>query len=968
MQSTRNYNGKNWLYDTVKTVFMLFMLAFFTGCSQTTDNYSKWVNPFIGTGGHGHTYPGASAPFGMVQLSPDTRTEGWDACSGYHYSDSTIIGFSHTHLSGTGAADYGDILITPGYTNNTPLLHFDHQNEKAWAGYYEVETKEGIDVRLTTTPRTGIHQISFKEPGERFMAIDLEHGIGPDQRTSSFWEQTGENEISGFRHSMGWAKDQLVFFVARFSEDFTVDETSVDSTRAVLAFKTDQVMVKLGISAVSIDGAMANLESEARHWDFEQYLAQNEQAWNKELAKIEAEFQSDDDRTTFYTALYHSFLAPNIFSDVDGSYRGMDRQVHQSNSTHYTVFSLWDTFRATHPLFNLVNTQANIEMINTMLNMYEQGGLLPVWELAGNETGTMIGYHAIPVIADAIMKDIPGFDYNLALEAMIKSAVQDHLGLAFYKEMGFIPAEKEHESVSKTLEYAYDDWCIATVAKKLGEDSIYQVFSTRAQYYKNLYDVESGFMRPKRNSSWLVEFDPYEVSGNYTEANAWQYNYFVPHDLTGLNQLFGSVKGLEQRLDELFNAESKVTGRHQPDIDGMIGQYAHGNEPSHNFAYLYNWTENPWKSQELIARINRELYANAPDGLSGNEDCGQMSSWFVFSALGFYPAIPGSDEYVIGSPLTEKAVISMENGNRFSVRVHNLSAENVYIKAIKLNGANLDRYYLTHEEITTGGQLEFVMSDKPVSIAVSSMPNSSVESREITPVPVIQGGEMTFLNQKKISISSPDPTATIYYTFDNSQPDSTGMVFSKPFMIDSTLSVKAVSYAEGKLPSGTVSADFVKIPYGRKITLKYPYSHLYTGNSSMALIDYIHGGRNFRDGWQGFHEVDLDAVVDLGKIRRIDEVNVGFVQEHYSWIFYPKYLEVSFSNDGRSFSKPVRIENEVSEKEDGLINQRLGSRFSGKSARYVRILAKNMGKCPEWHKGAGGKAWLFADEIEIKTN
>lgn len=968
MSVSRNYNVKKWLFDTRKNLLFFTACLIITGCSDRLEDLTLLVDPFIGTDGHGHTYPGASSPFGMVQLSPDTRTKGWDACSGYHYSDSTILGFSHTHLSGTGAADYGDILITPGYQASTPPLSFSHENETARAGYYEVNTLDDINVKLTTTPRTGIHEVSFKRNDEKFIAIDLEHDIGPDKRIKSEWLAVNSREMHGYRKSSGWAKDQVVFFVAEFSEDFSVHQESIDSLRAILEFskEVDKILIKVGISSVSIEGAKQNLESEARHWNFERYINEATREWNHELGKIETSFMNNNEATIFYTALYHSFLAPNLFNDSDGQYRGIDQQIHKAESDHYTVFSLWDTFRATHPLFTLVNGDRNVEMINSMLRMYMQGGLLPVWELAGNETGTMIGYHAIPVITDAIMKDTPGFDYEHALEAMIHSANQDHLGLKYYKESGFIPAEKEHESVSKTLEYAYDDWCIAQVAKKLGKESIYEEFSRRAQYYKNTYDSQTGFMRPRRNGNWLKEFDPYEVSGNYTEANAWQYNYFVPHDLEGLNELFQPGGSLETRLDELFKAESIITGRHQPDIDGMIGQYAHGNEPSHNFAYLYNWTENPWKGQKLINRINRELYSAAPDGLSGNEDCGQMSSWYVFSALGFYPAIPGSNEYVIGSPLVKDAKIDLGNGNILAILTQNGSSENVYVESVILNGEPLDRYYLTHNEVMAGGELVFRMTDEPMTFEISRLPASQISSIPLAVTPLISAGEMTFLDQKIIKISSPDSGANIFYTNNGSAPDSLALQYKQPIIIDSTYNIRAISYVEGKLPSGVASADFVKIPYGRKILLKNPYSHLYTGNSSMALIDHIHGGRNFRDGWQGFHEVDLDAIVDLGQSRRVKEVNVGFLQDHYSWIFYPDYLEVSFSSDGKNFGSPVRVENFIAENADGLITQVLGEKFD-KKARYVRVFAKNLGKCPEWHKGAGGQAWLFADEIEIIT-
>ena len=950
---------------------VILALLIFTSCNDGIKKYHKLVNPFIGTGGHGHTYPGVSAPFGMVQLSPDTRVVGWDACSGYHYSDSTILGFSHTHLSGTGAADYGDILLTPGYQGSPTPLAFNHNNENAWAGYYEVRLNNGISAKLTSTDRVGIHQYEFANDSTGYITINLEHGIGPDNPTATDWLASSPNEISGYRFSSGWAKDQRLYFVAQFSIDPEIKSMTTDSTKVILSFNSEPgvTMVKVGLSAVSVENARENIATEAPHWNFNKYVKEAELRWDKELSKIEADFYSEDTRITFYTALYHSLLAPNTSSDVNGEYQGMDKENHTSDEQQYTVFSLWDTFRATHPLFTLINQQRNVEMINSMLNMHDQSGLLPVWELAANETGTMIGYHAIPVIADAIMKDTEGIDYEKALSAMINSSIEEHLGLKYYKEMGFIPAEKEHESVSKTLEYAYDDWCIAQVADKLGKEKIAADYLRRAQFYKNLYDKQTGFMRPKRNSNWLQEFDPYEVSGNYTEANAWQYNLFVPHDLDGLNRLYAPKSNLETKLDELFTANTGTTGRHQPDIDGMIGQYAHGNEPSHNFAYLYSYTDSPWKSAPIIENITRELYSNAPNGLSGNEDCGQMSSWYVFSSIGFYPVIPGSNEYVFGTPSIKKAIINLENGNSLYIKVNNSGENMIYIQSVKLNGEELNRGFINHNELLKGGELIFEMGNQPQkALAVDfQKPTSSIKAQAISIVPVISSGEMTFLKESIVKIYSTTDSSSIYYTLDGSNPSINSTVYTDPIRIDSTSIVKAIAAEPGKAISSVSTADFIKIPYGRTITLKNEYSHLYTGNSSMALIDHIYGENNFRDGWQGFYEADLEAVVDLGRLRTIKEVNVGFLQDHYSWIFYPDWLKISFSTDGKSFTDEIIVNNLVSDKEDGLITQRLGAKFNGEKARYVKVMAKNKGQCPDWHKGAGGQAWLFADEIEINT-
>ena len=959
----------------MKNILILILLSImWNSCSPKKTIYSKKVNPFIGTGGHGHTYPGVSSPFGMVQLSPDTRTEGWDACSGYHFSDSTILGFSHTHLSGTGAADYGDILFTPRTNSLDSLaIPFSHADEEAWAGFYQVELANNIKVKLTTTTRVGIHQYSYSATDDAFLSINIEHGIGPDRLLEGNWEAVDGKEIHGYRRSSGWAKDQLVYFVALFSEEFDETESRSDTSKVMLSFgKLDRpLMIKVGISSVSIANAQENIDKEAPRWDFDDYVLSAELAWNKELGKIKAEFIDADEEIVFYTALYHSFLAPNTFSDVNGNYRGMDKKIYTTTGIHYSVYSLWDTFRATHPLFTILNQQRDVNMINSMLMIYEQEGLLPVWELAANETGTMIGYHSIPVISDAIIKKLSGFDYSLALEAMQASAQENHLGLQYYKQMGFVPAEKEHESVSKTLEYAYDDWCIAQVALSMEEHEISLEYLERAQFYKNLYDPSTGFMRPKRNGNWVSPFDPFEVSGNYTEANAWQYNLFVPHDINSLNTLYGNTTSLSNKLDSLFNASSEISGRQQPDIDGMIGQYAHGNEPSHNFAYLYNYTGEPWKTQQLVSRITSDLYKNEPDGLSGNEDCGQMSSWYVFSALGIYPTVPGIAEYTIGTPTVKAADIKLENGNTFKIHTENLSSTNFYVQSVSLNGLALQRSFIYHEEIMKGGSLVLTMGDTPTKNWHNEpieAPSSMISSKRITITPIIEGGDMTFLDSTSIRIYSNEPEAKIYYTVDGSEPDQNSSEYISPFTIDTTTVIKTIAYIENRLPSKVVQADFIKIPYGRKIELVSQFSHLYTGNSQMALIDYLHGSSNFRDGWQGFYEVDLEATVDLGKIREVNEVSVGFLQDNYSWIFYPRELIIELSRDGKHFDHKVIIENFADPMADGLITQTLGTNYPDLKARYVKIKAVSMGTCPDWHKGAGNPAWLFADEININTH
>ncbi len=664
----------------LRPVISLFFLLAFYSFSQSTAKH-KLVNPFIGTGGHGHTYPGVSEPFGMIQLSPDTRIDGWDGCGGYHYDDSIIYGFSHTHLSGTGVSDYGDLLIMPFIGENVWEngkdnagkgygSKFSHYFEDAVAGSYSVLLSDyNIHADLTTTTRCGMHKYVYPSRGNRKIIIDLEHR---DRLLDSDLIFLNDTTIIGKRISDAWAKEQHFYYAINLSEApinryFQKNEEG-KSSKLILEFGEGSpiLMVKVGISAVDINGARKNLKTEMPSWNFDFYRKNNQAKWDTELNKIDIETEDKDKKTIFYTAMYHSFLNPNIFSDVDGRYRGMDMEIHQSNKhQQYTVFSLWDTFRATHPLFTITQQDRTVDFINTFLNQYKQGGILPIWELSGNYTGCMIGYHAIPVIVDAWVKGIRGFDEQLALKAMVHSANQTHLGLDFYTEQGYISSENESESVSKTLEYAYDDWCIAIMADSLGHDSLASVFYQRSQFYKNLYNANSTYMQPRYNGGWKYNFKPDEVTFDYTEANSWQYSLFAPHDVLGLIQLLGGKDNLEKWLDDLFTAPSETSGRHQVDITGLIGQYAHGNEPSHHMAYLYNFTKSPWKTQKYVHKILTELYFNDPNGLSGNEDCGQMSSWYVLSSLGFYSFAPGSDMYLLGTPLFDKYTINLENGNTF---------------------------------------------------------------------------------------------------------------------------------------------------------------------------------------------------------------------------------------------------------------------------------------------------------------
>jgi len=976
------------------------ILIFLFGCNQEKTTLIDYVDPFIGTDGHGHTYPGAALPFGMVQLSPDTRKDSWDGCSGYHYSDQTIMGFSHTHLSGTGVGDYGDIRmmptvgeiqLNPGMENDPASGYrssFSHKSEVASPGYYKVELDDyGIEVELTVGKRMGLHKYTFPASAEANVIIDLVEGVTSDKINELGITVNNNRSLSGHRFTSGWAVDQRIYFYMEFSELFTkfgifntgeehheISQPFIgNDTKAWVQFNTSKnktVLVKVGISSVSEENARLNVLDECPEWDFEFIKNKAENEWSRELSKIEVKGGNKEQKTTFYTALYHSLLNPNLFSDTNGEYRGHDAQIHHSENKRYTVFSLWDTFRAAHPLLTIIKPDIVPDLINTMLDIYDKGGLLPVWELAGNETNCMIGYHSIPVIADAYFKGIKGIDYDSALLAMVKSADADHFGLKYYKDLGYIPADKEGESVSKTLEYAYDDWCIAQMALGLGHQELYERFILRAQNYKNILDPETGFMRGKMNGSFVAPFDPTQVNFMLTEANTWQYTFFVPHDISGLMFHLGGNENFTQKLDELFYTDASLSGRTQSDITGLIGQYAHGNEPSHHMAYLYNYSGYPDKAVPVLRKIMNELYTSKPDGLCGNEDCGQMSAWYVMSAMGFYPVCPGDNNYIIGSPLFEEVEINLDGGKKFVIKANNLSRKNIYIQSVKLNGSDYNKSYFTHQTLIEGGVIEFEMGSEPSNwgTQLDAVPTSEIRREFLMPVPYFIAESNTFTDSLKIQLAdlNSNRDLKIYYTLDGSEPTANSKLFVEPIFINQSITVKAKAYLFDKISSKVATAEYKKIAGGRKVTVKNPYSSQYTAGGDIALINSIRGGENFRTGaWQGYYGVDFEAVVDLGEIQEIHELSAGFLQEQKSWIWMPDYVEFSVSENGSDFTGLSRIENDVNEKADGGIIKEFGKKGLQLKGRYVKVFAKNKSVCPEWHVGAGNKAWVFVDEISV---
>ena len=729
-------------------------------------DYASYVNPFVGTGGHGHTFPGPVVPHGMVQPSPDTRIDGWDACSGYYYADSTINGFSHTHVSGTGCADYGDFLLMPtvgeqqynpqDYSSQTlPYASaFSHQNETAEPGYYSVFLERyGVKAELTATRRAALHRYTFPETEDAGFVLDLDYSIQHQTNLDMQVDVVSDTEIRGSKLTKYWAFDQQVSFYAKFSKPFAatvVRDTLSDQNgkmqprcKVLLRFNTDkdeQVLVKVGISAVDMEGARKNLEAEIPDWNFDEVRDDARKMWNEYLSKIDVSTDNETDKTVFYTAMYHAAVSPNLFMDVDGKYLGMDLETHQGNAEKpiYTVFSLWDTFRALHPLYSIIDPQLNNDFIRSLLQKNREGGIFPMWDLASNYTGTMIGYHAASLITDAYTKGYADFDlqeaYNACLRAAeydttdIKcpSAVLPHLmpKAKYYKNtIGYIPCDHENESVAKALEYAYDDYCISVLAEAVGDYKNYQKYTRLAKAYALYFDPSVRFMRGvDSDGNWRTPFNPKASNhrnDDYCEGNAWQWTWFVPHDVEGLVELMGGEDAFAGKLDSLFTVDSTIEGELvSADISGLIGQYAHGNEPSHHVIHLYNYANRPWKTQELIDRVLKEQYRNAPDGLSGNEDCGQMSAWYILNSMGFYQVCPGKPVYSIGRPLFDRVDISLPDRNVFSIVTKNNSSENKYIKSVTLNGRPLDEPFLNHQDIARGGTLEIVMSAEPTKWGV----------------------------------------------------------------------------------------------------------------------------------------------------------------------------------------------------------------------------------------------------------
>jgi predicted alpha-1,2-mannosidase len=929
------------------TLTLIIVLTYCAGFAQ--NELTSWVNPFIGTGGHGHTYPGATVPFGLVQLSPDTRIDGWDGCGGYHYSDNLLYGFSHTHLQGTGVSDYGDILFTPsnGHTKKQPhwldaaAQKFDHASEKASPGFYSVVLPDNqIQVSLTATPHCGIHQYQFAKGDTALLFINMAYR---DELLYYDLQTIGDTVVYGYRVSKGWAEKQSIFFYAVFSHPIVgLDQLSEmshtetngqrqDIIEMIQTFRlsfgqVENLTIRVGLSGTDVEGAKKNLYAEAPHFNFDRYRQQAQDTWNTVLQKAPYPDGAPKDKnaiTNYYSALYHCYTTPNIWSDVDGRYMGEDLKIHTAKDfKRYTIFSLWDTFRALHPLMTQLEPEVTLNFIKTFLTIYQERKELPVWELAANETYCMIGYHSVPVILEAYVNGITQFDTELALKAMIDASNGPEPEKKRYVQSGYVPADEFSESVSKTLEYAYDDACIAEFERLLhGKNTvIYKEYIRRAQNWKNVFDPETHFMRSRRNGGFIAPFDPYQVDFNYTEANAYQYSLFVPQDFKTLVEWHGGENGFYDFLHNLFNAKNQTTGREQADITGLIGQYAHGNEPSHHFAYLHVLAGETGQKEgkKIIEKIIQELYQNSPDGLCGNEDCGQMSAWLVCAVNGIYKCAPG----------LEKNWLSFSKN-----------------------------------KVTRKGSLH----STPIQLSTSTI----IEEELIVPVPIITGPSISFVDSAVITIQCATPVQRIKVSLiEEGKPIQT-FNYYQPFTIYNACKIICVAFGDNDKKSQNSVAIYNKRDANKSIVSIGDYDNQYTGGGREALIDGAKGGKDFRTGgWQGYYGKNLEVAIDLGKPTIIQQISIGVLQDIKSWIWYPKLVEAFGQNANGDWVKLGQVECTDQIQVYGNMTKELSiDLFQFKAIPYQKI--KLVGHSafetiPDWHLGKGGKVWIFADEITVK--
>lgn len=918
----------------MKRIFFLSLAAIlFAACGEKS--LTSYVNPFVGTDGHGHTFPGAIVPFGQIQPSPDTRLDGWDGCSAYHYSDDTIYGFSHTHLSGTGCSDYGDVLLMPvdelqmrdmefgPSMRNEYKFAFRHEDEEAHPGYYSVKPKADkstiAQVELTADRRVAYHRYKF-EQGKNGIVLDLRHR--DVLLSGKIMEKDGL--IVGWRESSAWNPDQHLHYAIRSSVPFEQVRLSGDSTQAVLVLPsgTKEVELQVAISGVDIEGAVKNLNA-AEYKTFDDARKGADSTWEAALGKLKVEGGTDEQKTCFYTALYHCMTSPYLWSDVDGRYRGTDNQIHTVDSGReiYTVFSLWDTYRALHPLLTQIEPERTVDFIYTAMKNFEQGGELPMWELASHETHCMIGYHAVPMMLEAYIhlaeKDgtLAGYTPQQLLAAMVATSNRTEEQRA-YAAQGYLSSEIDNESVSKTLEYAYDDWCIAQMAEIAGDSTVAREYWIRSQSWQNIID-SNGFCHPKRNGGWVTPFDPTEVNNHFTEANSWQYSTYVPHDIDAWVEHIGGKDKAVAFLDSLFEGHNAMSGRDQADVTGLIGMYAHGNEPSHHAAWLYSLLGQPEKTEKYVHKILDELYTSKPDGLCGNEDCGQMSAWYVLAALGRYEVCPGSGVWV-----ETKSIFTLPTQVFRQSRIKGLSCP--------------DSFRVTPCPVFDDWRQQ-VTESRQVSISLSSYPNAEI------------------LCDK--NIICPDCE-------DHFRP------YKGPITVTGEMWEYAVAKAKAKdrLMSQVVTQKYSRVQTDMKVAYLTQPAPQYTENGPEGMVDGVYGNINYRiGGWQGW-QGDMVAIVELDKVKNVKHVGARCLENMRSWIFFPKSVKVEYSLDGQTWKPYGEVKNTrfapIHERQEESVAHIFAVNGSAR-AKYLKITLHNYGLLPDWHISAGQQAWIFVDELEI---
>ena len=974
--------------ETLLITSLLF--GFSIAAQEAIWTSAKDINPFIGTGGHGHTHPSAQAPFGMIQLGPNTRYDGWDGCSGYHFTDSAMYGFTCTHLSGTGVSDYGDLLILPysSPTKEGDYIAFNKASEIAQAGYYGVTLDDGTKIEATSGDRVGILRVQFPKGGNPGIMIDLNFR---DRVLKKSLEAAGIGKWQGYRVSEGWAREQHFYFGLNITAQ---PDTAIELSDGIywipMPEGTLETTIEIGMSGTSEQGAWTNMFAELTNHNFQSLLKETKKKWEKELIKTRVKSASPDDRTIFATALYHAYSVPNLWSDVDGSYRGADGKIYKDTvNRHYTVYSLWDTYRTAHPLYTITQPERTQEFIYGMLDMYKQRGRLPIWELAGNETDCMIGYHSVSVLADAIAKGYHT-DTALTIEAMRATAEMEVFGLGDYQKFGFLSIENESESVSKTLEYAYDDACIAWTAERLGNQDIILRYKQRASAYRSLIDPESGFARPRTNGDFLSPYAPQEVNNHFTEANAYQYSFSPTHDIEGWMEVLNNYRAtregwnskprkkqamvvksrhdvLEDLLDELFTAPSETTGREQADITGLIGQYAHGNEPSHHIAYLYNATNNPDKTSYWVNEILNSQYQNTPDGLSGNEDCGQMSAWYVMASIGLYPLVPGQPDYQLSTPKWDEIQLELANGKTLEIQSF---GEGPYIQNYD-QGVFLEthrkRRYVTHEQILEGGTWEVERSADNKLWSATQRYSTNLNN-PTSPAPIIRVAR-TFSENTPVAIIPTgcydlwryDRYENVKWKKDRKGRERMGTAYNNGF-------VTAVTphYGYG---NHIAKAVFTKRDdnYDSKWLEGTPTSQ-YTAGGPRAAVDGIQGDTDWRKGhWIGIQGEDGLLEITLEKPKPMERISVGVLKDIRAWIALPKELEMNIQFEGSAKWEPVGREsmNNPLSQEEPVRKEVVFTLADARPIKKIRIKFVNAGVLQEWHPGAGYPSYFFLDEVRL---